>query len=84
MENLVVTGVVERKIAKGRQREILLMYSQGMEDLTPIKLILLTREMSGLGKFSGVFSKIVKDCSVVEIIFAFIYIYIYIYIYICV
>ena len=43
MENLVTTGYVEGKRARGRQRETYLTYLQKMKEKTPIELIYLTR-----------------------------------------
>ena len=44
MENLVTTGYVESKRARGRQRETYLTYLQKMKEKTPIELIHLTRD----------------------------------------
>ena len=44
MENLVTTGYVEGKRARGRQRETFMMYLQMMIENTPIELIHLTRD----------------------------------------
>ena len=44
MENLVTTGYVEGKRARGRQRETYLTYLQKMKEKTPIELIHLTRD----------------------------------------
>ena len=44
MENLVTTGYVEGKRARGRQRETYPTYLQKMNKKTPIKLIHLTRD----------------------------------------
>ena len=44
MENLVTTGHVEGKRARGRQRETYLTYLQKMKEKTPIELIQLTRD----------------------------------------
>ena len=44
MENLVTTGYVEGKRARGRQRETYLTQLQKMKEKTPIELIHLTRD----------------------------------------
>ena len=44
MDNLVTTGYVEGKRARGRQREAYLTYMQKMKENTPIELIHLTRD----------------------------------------
>ena len=44
MENMVTTGYVEGKRARGRQRETYLTYLQKMKEKTPIELIHLTRD----------------------------------------
>ena len=44
MENLVTTGYVEGKRARGRQRETNLTYLQKIKEKTPIELIHLTRD----------------------------------------
>ena len=44
MENLVTTGYVEGKRARGRQRETYLTYLQKMKEKAPIELIHLTRD----------------------------------------
>ena len=44
MENLVTTGYVEGKRARGRQRETYLTYLQKIKEKTPIELIHLTRD----------------------------------------
>ena len=44
MKNLVTTGYVEGKRARGRQSETYLMYLQKMKEKTPIELIHLTRD----------------------------------------
>ena len=44
MENLVNTGYVEGKRARGHQRETYLTYLQKMKEKTPIELIHLTRD----------------------------------------
>ena len=44
IENLVSTGYVEGKRARGRQRETHLTYLQKMKEKTPIELIHLTRD----------------------------------------
>ena len=44
MENLVTTGYVEAKRARGRQRETYLTYLEKMKEKTPIELIHLTRD----------------------------------------
>ena len=44
MENMVTTGYVEGKRARGRQRKTYLTYLQKMKEKTPIELIHLTRD----------------------------------------
>ena len=44
IKNLVITGYVEGKRARGRQRETYLTYVQKMKEKTPIELIHLTRD----------------------------------------
>ena len=44
LENLVVTGFIEGKRARGRQRETYLTYLQNMKGMTPIELIHLAYE----------------------------------------
>ena len=44
LENLVVTGFIEGKRARGRQRETYLTYLQKMKGMTPIELIHLAYE----------------------------------------
>ena len=44
MDNLVTTGYVEGKRARGRQRKTYLTYLQKMKEKTPIELIHLTRD----------------------------------------
>ena len=48
LENLVVTGFIEKKRARGRQRDTYLTYLQNINRMTPIELIHLAYEsMSG-------------------------------------
>ena len=47
MENLVTTGYVEGKRARGRQRETYLTYLQKMKEKAPIELFHLTRDRGG-------------------------------------
>ena len=50
MENLVTTGYLEGKRARGRQRETYLTYLQKMKQRTPIELIPLTRDRGVLSE----------------------------------
>ena len=52
MENLVTTGYVEGKRARGRQRETYLTYLQNMKENIPIELIHLTRDRGDWSELS--------------------------------